>query len=78
MGITDPAEEYFKDGVWGWDATDGVWVKVPVDHASGALKTQVVASPEPYPIATIEGQQETIALLRELVALLRQAIYAVG
>ena len=21
MGITDPTEEYFKDGAWGWDGT---------------------------------------------------------
>lgn len=26
MGITNPAEEYFKDGVWGWDGT--VWHKL--------------------------------------------------
>lgn len=41
MGIANPAEEYFKDGVWGWDATEGEWVKLSVD-ASGYL--QVVDS----------------------------------
>jgi len=25
-GITDPAEEYFKDGIWGWDGTQ--WRKL--------------------------------------------------
>ncbi|GAH24700.1 unnamed protein product [marine sediment metagenome] len=30
-GITDPTEEYFKDGGWGWDATDGEWKKLLVD-----------------------------------------------
>lgn len=27
-GITNPAEEYFKDGIWGWDGT--VWRKLPL------------------------------------------------
>lgn len=28
MPITDPSEEYFKDGTWGWNGTD--WVKLPI------------------------------------------------
>jgi len=35
-GITNPAEEYFKDGQWGWDAVAGAWVKLLVD-ADGRL-----------------------------------------
>lgn len=27
-GITDPAEEYFKDGVWGWDSAAEAWKKL--------------------------------------------------
>jgi len=27
-GITDPQEEYFKDGIWGWDGS--VWRKLPL------------------------------------------------
>ena len=27
-GITDPAEAYFKDGLWGWDGS--VWRKLPL------------------------------------------------
>ncbi len=27
-GITNPAEEYFKDGLWGWDGS--VWRKLPM------------------------------------------------
>jgi len=27
-GITNPAEPYFKDGLWGWDGT--VWRKLPL------------------------------------------------
>jgi hypothetical protein len=27
-GITDPAEGYFKDGLWGWDLTQ--WRKLPL------------------------------------------------
>ena len=28
VGITDPAEAFFKDGVWGW--TGSAWVKLPI------------------------------------------------
>ncbi len=35
-GITDPTEEYFKDGVWGWDTVQQKWRKVLV-YASGYL-----------------------------------------
>jgi len=28
MGITQPTEEYFKDGTWGWDGTR--WRKLPL------------------------------------------------
>lgn len=28
MPITDPAEEYFKDGLWGWDGA--AWRKLPL------------------------------------------------
>ena len=31
MGITDPAQEYFKDGGWGWNGT--AWVKNGVAFA---------------------------------------------
>lgn len=27
-GVANPAEEYFKDGIWGWDGT--VWRKLPL------------------------------------------------
>jgi len=28
LGITDPSQEYFKDGSWGWNGT--TWVKLPL------------------------------------------------
>ena len=28
MPITDPTQEYFKDGAWGWNGT--TWVKLPL------------------------------------------------
>ena len=28
-GITDPAETYFKNGLWAWDAANSTWVQVP-------------------------------------------------
>lgn len=37
-GITNPAEEYFKDGLWAWNGT--AWVKVTVD-AGGRLEVVV-------------------------------------
>jgi len=41
-GITDPAEEYFKDGIWGWDGS--AWRKLPLvwgysDHYSQRVYT---------------------------------------
>lgn len=39
-GITDPAEEYFKDGIWGW-VTDA-WEKLVAD-ASGFLQINIAA-----------------------------------
>jgi len=40
-GITDPSEEYFKDGIWGW--VDPAWEKLVAD-AAGHLQVDVVAS----------------------------------
>lgn len=35
--ITNPAEEFFKDGLWSWHAATPTWLKVPGD-AAGNLK----------------------------------------
>lgn len=72
--ITDPAEEYFKDGLWAWDATDKVWVKLPADHDTGILQVIVVASPDPYPLATYQRQDQIIGLLQQLVTLTNQLL----
>lgn len=40
MSITNPAEEYFKDGLWGWDSGTSAWVKLPVDD-EGYLKVSL-------------------------------------
>jgi hypothetical protein len=37
--VTDPAEEYFKDGLWGWNATEEEWVKIQT--SDGALLIQL-------------------------------------
>lgn len=39
-GITNPAEEYFKDGFWGWDSDAGAWIKVTAED--GKLKVSSV------------------------------------
>lgn len=44
MGITDPSEEYFKDGLWGWNSTAGAWQKVGIS----AGKLQVESVPEAH------------------------------
>lgn len=40
--VTDPAEEYFKDGLWAWDATNEVWTKI--QSADGALLIQLAVT----------------------------------
>ena len=40
-GITDPAEEYFKDGLWGWNAASKTWEKLV--STDGKLSTTTVA-----------------------------------
>ena len=36
LGIADPNEEHFKDGIWAWDAAATQWIKLEAD-ASGYL-----------------------------------------
>lgn len=36
-GITNPAEEYFKDGLWAWDPAGGVWLKLIIDPLTNRL-----------------------------------------
>lgn len=47
--VTDPTEEYFKDGIWGWYSTTPAWIKVSVDvdgnlNATLAGSTDIEAS----------------------------------
>jgi len=44
--VTNPAEEYFKDGLWAWDATNSKWIKVVADPATGYLKIDIGAEIE--------------------------------
>ena len=36
-GITNPAEEYFKDGLWAWDPAGGAWLKLIIDPLTNRL-----------------------------------------
>lgn len=36
-GITNPAEEYFKDGTWAWDPAGGKWLKLIIDPLTDHL-----------------------------------------
>lgn len=40
--VTDPTEEFFKDGLWAWDATNEVWTKV--ENSDGALLVQLIVT----------------------------------
>lgn len=51
-GITDPTEQYFKDGLWGWDGVR--WQKLSVD-ADGNLRV-TMNSPHVARCSTAAGQ----------------------
>jgi len=44
-GITDPTEEYFKDGIWGWDGSQwrklglALWYSAPLTESLGGTAT---------------------------------------
>lgn len=40
--VTDPTEEYFKDGLWAWNSTDKEWNKVQASN--GALLIQLAVT----------------------------------
>lgn len=40
-GITDPAEEYFKDGLWAWDPAAEAWLKLVIDPSTNKLTVEV-------------------------------------
>lgn len=40
-GITNPAEEYFKDGQWAWDPVGKVWKKLIIDPLTDQLSVAV-------------------------------------
>ena len=41
-GITDPAEEYFKDGIWGWDGSQ--WRKLGILFGYHSVLTQHISN----------------------------------
>jgi len=43
-GITNPAEEYFKDGQWGWDGTQWRKSALPFGYTAQVLAQVLVAS----------------------------------
>lgn len=40
-GITNPAEEYFKDGLWAWNPVGKVWLKLIIDPLTNQLSVAV-------------------------------------
>lgn len=40
-GITDPGQEYYKDGLWGWDSSAKAWIKITA--SDGKLQVETVA-----------------------------------
>lgn len=73
-GITDPTEEYFKDGLWGW-VTDQ-WKKLIGDDA-GHLQVDIVESGLPTGAATSANQATMITAL-QLIDDLRAALNSVA
>ena len=72
--ITDPAEIYFKDGIWGWDTT--LWRQLIADVA-GHLQVDVVASGLPAGGATAANQTTMITAL-QLIDDLQNALASVA
>jgi len=54
-GITDPNQEYFKDGTWHWDGTE--WRKggLAFEYAGQVLDSEIVAS-APAGSNTLQGE----------------------
>jgi len=73
-GITDPAQEFFKDGLWGW-VTDQ-WKKL-IGDAAGHLQVDVVESGLPTGAATSANQATMITAL-QLIDDLRAALNSVA
>jgi len=73
-GITNPAQEYFKDGLWGW-VTDQ-WKKL-IGDAAGHLQVDVVESGLPTGAATSANQTTMITAL-QLIDDLRAALTTVA
>lgn len=73
-GITDPGEEYFKDGIWGWVGT--AWKKL-IGDAAGHLQVDIVTSGLPAGGATAANQATMITAL-QLIDDLRNALDSVG
>jgi len=40
-GITNPDEEYFKDGLWAWDPAGAKWLKLIIDPLTNQLSVAV-------------------------------------
>lgn len=73
-GITDPSEEYFKDGLWGWVVNQ--WKKLIAD-AAGHLQVDVVTSGLPAGGATAANQATMITAL-QLIDDLRNALNSIA
>ena len=53
-GITDPTEEYFKDGLWGWDGTQWRKAGLPLWYG-GRVIQQVATNNATAGINSLEG-----------------------
>jgi len=56
-GITDPSEQYFKDGLWGWDGSQ--WRKLPLvwgyseDYSEKVVESDVPAGSVTIDLSTV-------------------------
>lgn len=73
-GITDPTEEYFKDGVWGWDSAAEAWIKCTATDG----KLQVESVPEAHAASHASGGADKLKYTRQILWFLPDATLATG
>lgn len=62
-GITDPSQEHFKDGVWGWDSAAAAWIKCTASDG----KLQVESVPEAHADTHASGGTDKLKYTRQIL-----------
>ena len=76
-GITNPTEEYFKDGIWGWDGSQWRKIGIPFNYSADFYEDlSGIASSTFYMESTSTTPAGEIRVI--LAASLRDATHATG